>query len=268
MIKSKLATVLLAGTIFTGGVLTALTWTGGTSLTEAQQIASNFNNKAVEYITKAKELEALAQNQNTDINKLVAKIGELNTLKTELETEVKRLEALVNEGAGNEAEAQRLEAELNKANTELTKANAEAEAHKTAIENTLDASIFESLTVPERIDITEALGDSAEEEEAQLKYSYEIDVTTNLQSSQQAEGKAKAEAEIIPYIESMTLLDNPELIKAVKITVRNSSREYRYNVTIYTDSNNQSTLDSKINNYRSEALSTYKIDNLNTSVRN
>lgn len=267
MIKSKLATVLLAGTIFTGGVLTALTWTGGTNLTEAQEIASNFNTKALEYIQKAKELEELAQSQNTDINKLVAKIGELNTLKTELETEVKRLEALVNEGAGNEAEAQRLEAELNKANTELTKANAEAEAHKTAIENTLDASIFESLTVPERIDITEALGDSAEEE-AQLKYSYEIDVTTNLQSSQQAEGKAKAEAEIIPYIESMTLLDNPELIKAVKITVRNSSREYRYNVTIYTDSNNQPTLDSKINNYRSEALSTYKIDNLTASVRN
>ena len=46
MIKSKLATVLLAGTIFTGGVLTALTWTGGTNLTEAQEIASNLNTKA------------------------------------------------------------------------------------------------------------------------------------------------------------------------------------------------------------------------------
>lgn len=268
MIKSKLATVLLAGTIFTGGVLTALTWTGGTNLTEAQQIASNFNNKAVEYITKAKELEALAQNQNTDINKLVAKIGELNTLKTELETEVKRLEALVNEGAGNEAEAQRLEAELNKANTELTKANAEAEAHKTAIENTLDASIFESLTVPERIDITEALGDSAEEEEAQLKYSYEIDVTTYLQSSQQAEGQAQAEAVAIPFVEGMELTEEEQAtISEVKIAVRYVDRAYKYSITLYTNSSdNQTKLDFKLNNYRSDAINK-GISSLTASVK-
>lgn len=267
MIKSKLATVLLAGTIFTGGVLTALTWTGGTSLTEAQEIASNFNTKALEYIQKAKELEELAQSQNTDINKLVAKIGELNTLKTELETEVKRLEALVNEGAGNEAEAQRLEAELNKANTELTKANAEAEAHKTAIENTLDASIFESLTVPERIDITEALGDSAEEE-AQLKYSYEIDVTTYLQSSQQAEGQAQAEAVAIPFVEGMELTEEEQAtISEVKIAVRYVDRAYKYSITLYTNSSdNQTKLDFKLNNYRSDAINK-GISSLTASVK-
>lgn len=267
MIKSKVASILLAGVLFTGGVLTALTWTGGTSLTEAQEIASNFNTKALEYIQKAKELEELAQSQNTDINKLVAKIGELNTLKTELETEVKRLEALVNEGAGNEAEAQRLEAELNKANTELTKANAEAEAHKTAIENTLDASIFESLTVPERIDITEALGDSAEEE-AQLKYSYEIDVTTYLQSSQQAEGQAQAEAVAIPFVEGMELTEEEQAtISEVKIAVRYVDRAYKYSITLYTNSSdNQTKLDFKLNNYRSDAINK-GISSLTASVK-
>lgn len=266
--KTKLISLLLAGSTFVGGVLVASNFTGTANLTEAQQIASNFNTKALEYIQKAKELEELAQSQNTDIQSLVTKIGELKSLKAELEAQIKDLEENSNKSEELEAEVTRLTEQLAHANSEIEKANSEVLAHKETIQSLLNAEVFTELNIPEKIDISEALADEETEEEAQLKYSYEIDVTTNLQSSQQAEGRAKAEAEIIPYIESMTLLDNNESIKAVKITVKNSSGEYRYNVTIYTDSNNQPTLEGKINNYRSEALSRYRIDNLNTSVRN
>ena len=268
MIKSKVASILLAGTVLTGGVLTALTWTGGQSLTEAQQIATNFNNKAVEYIQKAKELEKLAEDQNTDINKLVSKVQELKAIKGDLENQIARLEELVKTEEGNGAEAHRLEEELTKANAELTRANAEAEAHKTAIENTLDASIFESLTVPERIDITEALEDSAQEEAPALKYNYNIDVATNLQSNKQAEGKAKAEAVVIPFIEEMELTaGEKEAIKEINITVRESGSDYKYTVTFYTDSdNNQTKLDNKLNNYRSDAMAK-GITSLSASIK-
>lgn len=255
MIKSKVASILLAGALFTGGVLTALSWTGGTSLQEAQGIVTNFNNKAVEYINKAKELEQLAKDQNTDITLLIAKIRGLNSIKADLEAEVKRLEALVNEGAGNGAEVQRLQEELTKANEELTKANAEAEAHKETINNILDASIFETITVPERIDIADIVGDSSAEEAPALKYNYNIDVTTNLQSSQQAEGKAQAESVAIPFIEGINFTaEEQALITDVKITVRYSSNAFKYSVVIYTNSSdNQVKIDNKLNKYRSDA---------------
>ena len=162
--KKTIITALLASTI-TAGVLTSLTFTGSKSLKDTQSLANTFKNTAMEYIVKAQELEELAQNQNSDITLLVDKIEELKEIKLELTTQIEELTEQLEEATGDnsilELEVERLKSELEKANSEITKANNEVEAHKNAMTALLDNSIFTTLEVPERIDISEALEDQS-----------------------------------------------------------------------------------------------------------
>lgn len=167
--KKALITAILASTL-TAGVLSSLAFNGSQSLKDTEALATTFKNKAIEYISKAQELEQLAQDQNTDITKLMAKISELKGIREELTAQIDALN-LELEGAEGEnttltAEKERLTAELEKANAEIEKANSEVEAHKQAMTALLDSSIFTSIEVPERIDISGALEDTEEEPEA------------------------------------------------------------------------------------------------------
>lgn len=262
--KNKLISALIGITMFGSGVLTAHTWNGTTTLTETQAIAQEFNQKAEEYIDKAKELEGLATQQNTDIKTLVSKVGELKIIKSGLETQVNELQDSItvanNKTKDLETKVSDLTEQLTNANKAIDTANNEVAAHKSTVTGLLDSSVFTTLNTPTKIEISGVLQDST------LKYNYEID-TTALDINKQAEGKIKAVTNIIPYIESITLLDNNQLINGIKITVSNTG-DYRYNVVVYTDSSNESTLQDKLNNYTNEALNTYKIDSLTASVKN
>lgn len=262
--KNKLISALIGITMFGSGVLTANTWNGTTTLTETQAIAREFNEKAQQYIDKAKELEQLATEQNTDIKTLVSKVGELKIIKSGLETQVNELQnsiTVANEKTqALETKVTTLTEQLTNANNAIDTANNEVETHKDTVTNLLNTSVFAELNIPDDIEISDALKDST------LKYNYEID-TTALDSNKQAEGKIKAVTNIIPYIESIDLLDSNKSIKRIKITVSNPS-DYSYNVVVYTDSSNEQTLQSKLNSHKDEASSKYKINSLTVSVEN
>lgn len=181
--KKLLITTLLASTL-TAGVLNSTTFNGSQSLRDTEALATTFKATALDYISKAQELEQLAQDQNTDITLLMAKISELKGIREELTAQIDTL-SIELEGAEGEntaltAEIERLTGELEKANTEIEKANTEVEAHKQAMTALLDSSIFTSIEVPERIDISGALEDTEAEPEADA---LNIEVEYKLQNS-------------------------------------------------------------------------------------
>lgn len=225
--KKLLITTLLASTL-TAGVISSTTFNGSQSLRDTEALATTFKATAMEYISKAQELEQLAQDQNTDINLLMAKISELKGIKTELTAQIETL-SIELEGAEGEntaltAEIERLTGELEKANTEIEKANTEVEAHKQAMTALLDSSIFTSIEVPERIDISGALEDTEAEAEPEAD-ALNIEVEYKLQNS--SPNRAGAEEYYNSTVKDLVnTIDFTEEQKAtislVKITITDS----------------------------------------------
>lgn len=174
--KKLLITTLLASTL-TAGVLNSTTFNGSQSLRDTEALATTFKATALDYISKAQELEQLAQDQNTDITLLMAKISELKGIREELTAQIDTLSI---ELEGAEGENTALTAEIERLTGELEKANTEVEAHKQAMTALLDSSIFTSIEVPERIDISGALEDTEAEPEADA---LNIEVEYKLQNS-------------------------------------------------------------------------------------
>lgn len=254
--KKLLITTLLASTL-TAGVLNSTTFNGSQSLRDTEALATTFKATALEYISKAQELEQLAQDQNTDITKLMAKISELKGIREELTAQIDALN-LELEGAEGEnttltAEIERLTAELEKANAEIEKANSEVEAHKQAMTALLDSSIFTSIEVPERIDISGALEDTEAEPEADA---LNIEVEYNLQNV--SPNRAGAEEYYNTIKELVNTIDFTEEQKAtislVKITINDTisnNSKFTANIKIHcTDRDSIYTaIDNKIANF-------------------
>lgn len=263
--KKALITAILASTLTTG-VLSSITFNGSTALKDTEALATTFKATAMEYISKAQELEQLAQDQNTDINLLVSKINELKGIKTELTAQIETL-SIELEGAEGEntaltAEIERLTGELEKANAEIEKANSEVEAHKQAMTALLDSSIFTSIEVPERIDISGALEDTEAEAEPEAD-ALNIEVEYNLQNV--SPNRAGAEEYYNNTVKDLVnTIDFTEEQKAtislVKITINDTisnNSKFTANIKIHcTDRDSIYTaIDNKIANFNA----TYQI---------
>ena len=164
--NTKLASIVLAGTMFTAGTIAGLTvknFNGTEALSTVETSISNFDTAATEYVNLAEEVSALAKNQNTDINKLVNKVNQLRGMKETLES---RRDALLQDLNKSNSDNNLLAndvATLKNENIQLkdllNQANQEVEALKKATEGKLDTNIFDKskLNKPESIDVNGAL---------------------------------------------------------------------------------------------------------------
>ena len=171
--NTKLASIVLAGTMFTAGTIAGLTvknFNGTEALSTVETSISNFDTAAKEYVNLAEEVSVLANNQNTNINELVNKVNELRGMKETLESRRDALlqdlnksnsanDLLANDVATLKNENIQLKDLLNQANQQVEKANQEVEALAKATEGKLDTNIFDKskLNKPESIDVNGAL---------------------------------------------------------------------------------------------------------------
>ena len=178
--NTKLASIVLAGTMFTAGTIAGLTvknFNGTEALSTVETSISNFDTAAKEYVNLAEEVSVLANNQNTNINELVNKVNELRGMKETLESRRDALlqdlnksnsandllandvATLKNENIQLNNTVDQLKGLLNQANQQVEKANQEVEALEKATEGKLDTNIFDKskLNKPESIDVNGAL---------------------------------------------------------------------------------------------------------------
>lgn len=128
--NTKIAASILAGTMFTTGALTAVTFTGKTNANNITATVQDFNTAAQEYIELAEEV---ISGKNTDISKLVEKVNALKQEQANLESSSDKNQAT-------------LKAELEKANTAIETANSTFEQLEATVNNELDAN-FDSNVV-------------------------------------------------------------------------------------------------------------------------
>ena len=139
-------------------VIQALVFTGQDNLNQAEMIATSYSDKAKEVIENLKTLkkeneelkanitvlneELEASKESEEVSEL---IKQLETLQEEYDDLLAEYDALVITHAEADFADQAHQAEVSKANTELDKANKATEEHLSAIEFTLDESVFDEV---------------------------------------------------------------------------------------------------------------------------